>query len=361
MLFRQDTDDHLYAAMMARDPAYDGFVYVCVTSTGIFCRMSCPARKPKRQNVVFHDTIAACLEAGFRPCKRCTPMTTPGDADPVVSRLLGALEGQPGRRWREQDVVAMGLDPSSVRRKFKRRFGLSFLEIARLRRIGQSADRLVAGGSVIEAQLDGGYESGSGFRDAITRLFGEAPAHLRKRDLLRADWIDTPIGPMLAIADTHALHLLEFADRPALPTEIRRLQTRTGAVITLGRTPPIDAIARELRAYFEGRSAMFSTRLARLGSDFQATVWDALRRIAPGTSRSYSELAAEIGQPSATRAVARANGSNQIAIVIPCHRVIGADGGLTGYGGGLWRKRWLLEHERRLATSRRTEKPEESR
>ncbi|GAA4120728.1 O-6-methylguanine DNA methyltransferase [Aminobacter aganoensis] len=167
--------------------------------------------------------------------------------------------------------------------------------------------------------------------------------------MLKADWIETPIGPMIAIADLHALHILEFLERKALATEVRKSQAVTGSAIAFGRSAPIDQIEVELGAYFVGKCAEFATRLAPQGTAFERQVWDGLRRIPAGTSTSYSGLAAEIGKPAAVRAVGRANGANPIAIVIPCHRVVGASGDLTGYGGGLWRKRWLLEHERRMA------------
>ncbi len=354
MLFDRPTDDILYDALLKRDAAYEGFAWVCVTTTRIFCRLTCPARKPKRENCVFEESIAACLEAGYRPCLRCRPMLRYKDNDPTVTALLEALEREPERRWRESDLLAMGLDLSTVRRAFKRQFGMSFLEIARLRRVGLAAETLAEGAPVIEAQLDAGFESGSGFRAAINQIIGSAPRHLRGKGLLKADWIETPIGPMMAITDDHALHLLEFADRPALPTEIRRIRERTGCGIVMGRTPVTDQIERELTRYFDGHDDGFETRFSGHGTPFERMVWSELRRIPTGGIRSYTEQAKAIGRPASVRAVARANGANQIAIVIPCHRVIGADGGLTGYGGGLWRKRWLLEHERRMAAGQRS-------
>jgi AraC family transcriptional regulator of adaptative response/methylated-DNA-[protein]-cysteine methyltransferase len=349
MLFERPNDDILYDALIARDAAYEGFAWAAVKTTGVFCRLTCPARKPKRENTTFYGTIAECMEAGFRPCSRCRPLMKFGETDPVVTKLVEALDADPFRRWSEDDVIATGIDPSTARRAFKRRFGLSFLEMARLRRMGKAADVLNEGASVIDAQLDAGFESGSGFRSAVTKLFGEAPAKLRGKDLLRADWIETPIGPMIAIADSYALHILEFAERKALPSEIRRLQAATGSGIAMGRHPPIEQMEAELKAYFAGEDVSFATRIAGHGTPFQRQVWDALRKIPAGEIRSYGALAADMNAPSSTRAVAGANGANQIAIVIPCHRVIAADGSLTGYGGGLWRKRWLQEHERRMS------------
>lgn len=349
MLFQRPSDDILYDALIARDPGYDGLAYVGVSTTGIFCRLTCAARKPKRQNVRFFDTTAECLHAGFRPCQRCRPMMGTGAPEPAVATLLDALDREPERRWLETDIVGMGFEPSTVRRAFKRRFGMSFLEMARLRRLGQAAERLTSGESVIDAQLDAGFDSGSGFRAAIVRLLGEAPAKLRGKTMLAADWIETPIGPMIAIADAHALHILEFLERKALASEVAKLQAATGSAIVFGRCAPIDQIAAELNDYFAGKSFSFVTRLAPQGTAFERQVWDGLRQIPIGTKATYSGLAADIGNPAAVRAVGRANGANPIAIVIPCHRVVGVGGDLTGYGGGLWRKRWLLEHERRMA------------
>ncbi|MCM2291977.1 trifunctional transcriptional activator/DNA repair protein Ada/methylated-DNA--[protein]-cysteine S-methyltransferase [Allorhizobium sp. BGMRC 0089] len=348
MLFQRPADDVLYAALVARDASYEGFAFVCVRTTRIFCRLTCTARNPKPENCQFEESVAACLEKGFRPCKRCRPLEATGAPDPLVTDLLTRLEEQPDRRFYESDLVKLGYDPSTVRRAFKRRFGLSFLEMARLRRLAAAGRRLHAGEKIINAQLEAGYESDSGFRAAIAELFGTAPARIGSDSLLKADWLDTPIGAMLAIADDHALHLLEFADRAALPKEIERIRHQNGCAILPGRNRIIAEIEAELQAYFSGECVGFKTRLAPLGTAFERQVWEALRAIQPGTTQSYAALSENLGKPSAVRAVARANGANPIAIVIPCHRVIGSDGSLTGYGGGLWRKQWLLRHEQRF-------------
>lgn len=341
----------LYAALLGRDPSYDGHAFVGVTTTGIFCRLTCPARKPKFENTQFFSSIPACLEAGFRPCLRCRPLDRAREREPLVATLMSRLDENPGRDWSTDDLVAMALDPSTVRRAFKRHFGMTFLDLVRLRRTGRGLDRLAEGDTVIEAQFESGFESGSGFRGAVMRLIGESPAALRGRALLKADWIETPLGTMLAVADRHALHLLEFFDRKALPAELGRLRTATCSSIAFGRLSPIDFIEAELDAYFEGRLATFSMPLTLHGSPFTRKTWAALQAIPLGATRSYAQVAAAMGQPAAARAVARANGANQIAIVIPCHRVIGSDGALTGYGGGLWRKQWLIQHERRQAAN----------
>ncbi|MEM9795057.1 MAG: trifunctional transcriptional activator/DNA repair protein Ada/methylated-DNA--[protein]-cysteine S-methyltransferase [Pseudomonadota bacterium] len=349
MLFDLPDDDVLYDALLARDPSWDGRAWVGVTSTGIFCRLTCPARKPLRENCVFHNSVAACLEAGFRPCKRCHPLSH--GAEPSVADLLAALEADPDRRWTETDVAARGYDPSTIRRAFRRQFGMTFLAMARLRRLGRGAQALADGGAVIEAQLAAEFDSASGFRTAFARHLGVAPGHLARNALLQADWIDTALGPMVAVSSRHHLHLLEFADRPALPRELAALRAEAQGSLGLGRLPPTEQIAHELDDYFAGRAADFATPIETGGTPFHREVWRALRAIPPGETRSYANLARDLGRPDAVRAVARANGANRLAIVVPCHRVIGADGALTGYGGGLWRKRRLIEIETTLAAA----------
>jgi AraC family transcriptional regulator, regulatory protein of adaptative response / methylated-DNA-[protein]-cysteine methyltransferase len=342
MLFDLPTHDVLYDALLARDPGWDGAAFVGVATTGVFCRLTCPARKPRRENCTFYPTPAACLEAGYRPCLRCRPLGAEG---PLVAALLAAVADDPGRRWREDDLVALGHDPSTVRRAFRRATGMTFLELARMRRLAEGGRVLARGARVIDAQVEAGFESPSAFRSAFARLLGQAPGSLPAGARLRADWIATPLGPLVAVADARALHLLEFADRRALPAELAALRRDAKDDLGVGRTEAIEAAEAWLAAYFDGRPGGVLP-LAPGGTAFQRRVWEALREIPPGRTLPYSALAARIGRPDAVRAVARANGANRIAIAIPCHRVVGADGGLTGYGGGLWRKERLIAHER---------------
>ena len=350
MLFQLPDHDTLYKALLARDANYDGRAYVGVTSTGVFCRLTCPARNPKSENCRFFETAAACLQAGFRACRRCRPLAPEAASDPVVTRLLSALEEQPERRWTEQDIVGLRLDPSTVRRSFKRQFGITFLEMARLYRVREAMNALSGGSRVIDAQHQAGFDSPSGFRDAFARMIGQPPGRFTGGEILKADWIKTPIGPMIAVSDARHLHLLEFIDRKILVKELNKLRSMAGGDLGLGRYQPTDQVESELGAFFSGESARFDVPLALHGSEFTLSVWTELRQIPAGETRSYSDIASAIGRPSAVRAVARANGANPIALVVPCHRVVGMDGSLTGYGGGLWRKQNLIELERQYAT-----------
>ena len=337
--------DVLYQALLNRDPAYEGRALVGVTSTGIFCRLTCPARKPRAENCRWFADAPGAVAAGFRPCLRCHPEGPQAAGDGVVLRLLAALEANPARRWQERDLVAMGLEPTTVRRAFRRHFGTTFLEMARHARMRSGVARLVADDPVTEAQLEAGFESAQGFRRAFARLFGHAPFQMTGQAELAADWIDTPLGGMIVVADPDHVHLLEFSSRKALPTELRRLSQGAKGRIGFGRTKVMDLLEAQLHRFLAGQRAELSVPLALHGTEFQRRVWRQLQRIPAGATCSYSQLAAAIGQPMAVRAVARANGANQIAVLIPCHRVLGADGALTGYGGGLWRKEKLIAIE----------------
>lgn len=279
MLFHLPDHDILFDALVARDPAYEGRAYVGVTTTGVFCRLTCTARKPKRENCRFFETVASCIGAGFRPCKRCHPLAPAAEADVAIATLLSALEKEPARRWTEDDIVALGLDPSTVRRSFKRHFGITFIEMARLSRIRDGFETLSAGGRVIDAQLDANFDSPSGFRTAFARLLGQAPSSFTGKELLKADWLATPLGHMIAVSDRTSLHLLEFLDRKALPTELKKLRGLARGDLGIGRYAPTDQIASELDAYFRCRSADFNVPLSLHGTPFTRAVWDELRRI----------------------------------------------------------------------------------
>jgi AraC family transcriptional regulator of adaptative response/methylated-DNA-[protein]-cysteine methyltransferase len=345
-------NDTLYAALLARDPAYDGHWYVGVSTTGIFCRLTCPARKPKREHSSFYRTSSEAEAAGFRACMRCRPLDSGRPANAVIEDLRRRVAARPDRRWGESELAALGHDVSTVRRLFKREYGVTFAQFARAQRLGAGVASLTAGAPVIEAQLDAGYDSASGFRDAIGRLLGQAPAKVRDRRMLIATWIDTPIGAILGVCGDAGVYLLEFADRTALPGELARLQARHGPVL-FGAHSMLDRLAEQVGQYFSAAQARFDIPIAQPGSAFSKTVWAELQRVPAGETRSYKGLAEALGRPDAIRAVARANGVNQVALIVPCHRVIGSNGELVGYGGKLWRKRWLLEHEQRCAGSSR--------
>jgi AraC family transcriptional regulator of adaptative response/methylated-DNA-[protein]-cysteine methyltransferase len=333
-------------AYLHSDPAYDGIFYLGVRTTGVFCRPSCSARKPKPSNVEFYSTAKEALFAGFRPCKRCSPMAAVGEIPEWVKPLLGAVEQVPDRRMRDRDIRAMGIDPARARRFFKRQFGMTFQAYCRGRRLGQAFQDIRRGSTLDDVALGYGFESHSGFRDAFSKAFGAPPGRSTDTRAIVVTWIESPLGPLLAGALDGALVLLEFSDRRMLEAQFTTLRKLFKCPIVPGESPVFTPLRSELKGYFEGRVRQFSVPLVYPGSPFQRKVWDGLRSIPYGTTASYEALAAKVGDARAQRAVGHANGLNRIAIVIPCHRVVNKNGKLGGYGGGLWRKQRLLELER---------------
>ena len=283
------------------------------------------------------------MTAGFRPCKRCRPLDETGEAPSWIQRLIADLEASP--RITETQLRARGLDPARVRRGFKRHFHMSFQEFQRARRLGTAFADIKAGAPQTEAAFASGYESLSGFRAAYQRVFGTTPGQGEDIVIGRMSQFETPIGAMLAICTDTGVRLLEFLERRGLERELQNLGPKLGCTILPGENDIAKRLHGELDEYFEGTRRDFTVPLEPVGTPFQMRVWEILRGIPYGQTRSYGEQARAAGYPEAVRAVARANGDNRIAIVIPCHRVIGANGKLTGYGGGLWRKQFLLELE----------------
>jgi AraC family transcriptional regulator of adaptative response/methylated-DNA-[protein]-cysteine methyltransferase len=351
-MLTQTTKQEFYQALLTKNVHYEGLFFVGVKTTGVFCRPTCPARKPKFMNCEFYKTAREALLAAYRPCLRCRPLSHPNQVSELVRSLVEAIEENPEKRWKDRDFKELSVDASTARRQFKKRFGMTFVEYARSRRMGIAMKQIRAGEAIIDAQLSTGYESSSGFRDAFSKIMGSAPTKFDKHSpILKASWLDTPLGPMLAISDEEALYLLEFVDRRGLEREIERLRLKTKAAIIPGNTPPIILIEKELKSYFEGTLQEFKTPIHLLGSSFQKLVWEELSCIPYGQTRSYVDQAKAVGKPTACRAVANANGANQITIVIPCHRIIKANGDLGGYGGGIARKKWLIEHEKQRSST----------
>jgi AraC family transcriptional regulator of adaptative response/methylated-DNA-[protein]-cysteine methyltransferase len=225
---------------------------------------------------------------------------------------------------------------------------MTFQAYCRARRLGDAFAALRAGDPIDEVVFDHGWESHSGFRTAFGKLAGAPPgaaAAAPDGSVVRLAWLDTPVGPLVAGATDEAVVMLEFPDRRMIEAQLDTLRRRFARPLVPGRNPLLERLHTQLGEYFAGERRAFDLPLAYPGSPFQQRVWDALLTIPYGETRTYAGLARELGVPGAARAVGRANGANRIAIVVPCHRVIAADGGLGGYGGGLWRKLRLLETE----------------
>jgi AraC family transcriptional regulator of adaptative response/methylated-DNA-[protein]-cysteine methyltransferase len=346
--------DMMYRALVDRDTTFEGIFFVGVRTTGIFCRPTCSAKKPARQNVDFFSTPSEALHGGYRPCLRCRPMDPDKRPPELIQRLRAEVERAPGGRLTDKELTALSIDPSTARRQFKRHYGMTFQAYHRARRMGLALREVRRGDRVAEAKNGSGFESASGFREAFTRIFGDPPSAAKLRGCMFAERIETPLGTMLAVADDNGLRLLEFADRRALEAELAALRQRLKTNVVPGEHRYLEATRAQLMAYFSGENLSFDLPLAPIGSDFQLRTWELLRSIPIAETRSYSWMAERLGIPNARRAVGRANGTNMLSIIIPCHRVIRADGSLCGYGGGLWRKKWLLDHERRWTPKKRS-------
>ena len=332
-------------ALRQRDASYDGVFFLGVRTTGIFCRPSCPARKPRAENVEFFATPGEALGAGYRPCKRCHPLQAGGRPPEWVERLLAEVERTPALRLSDAALKQLHLDPVRVRRHFLKHYGLTFQAYCRGRRMAQALGQIREGADLDDVVLDHGYESHSGFREAFARTFGQAPGQSRQAECVVTTWLESPLGPLMAAATSAGVCLLEFTDRNRLESQLTALQKQHRCAIVPGESPFLDQLRDELAQYFAGTRTAFSLPLVYRGTPFQVRVWEALRSIPYGETRSYAELARAIGAPGASRAVGHTNGLNRIAIVIPCHRVVNQNGELGGYGGGLWRKRLLLDLE----------------
>jgi AraC family transcriptional regulator of adaptative response/methylated-DNA-[protein]-cysteine methyltransferase len=259
------------------------------------------------------------------------------------------VEEDPTRRWRDRDLRDRGLEPARVRRWFKAHHGMTFHAWSRARRLGEALGRISAGEGVARAAFDAGYDSLSGFGEAFRKVAGATPSEAADATVVRVARLPTPLGPMVAGATDGAVVLLEFVDRRGLPRQVELLSRRTGWVFLPGRTPLLDHLRAGLDRWFAGAAPLPDLPVETPGTAFQRRVWEVLRAIPPGETRSYGAVAEAVGRPGAARAVARAAGANRVALLVPCHRVVGGDGDLTGYAGGIWRKRRLLEREARAA------------
>jgi len=334
-----------YTALVERDERFIGIFYVGVKTTGIFCIATCRARKPKFENVEFFTDVKDLLRNGYRPCKICKPTEHTNEPPEDVVIALSLLNKSKERKVSDGQLKQAGISPERIRRWFNKHHGITFQAYQRMIRINLAYQELKKGNSVSDSAYSSGYESLSGFGYSFKKIVGKSPEQSKDKAIILIDRITTPIGPMFVCSTENGICLLEFTDRRMLETEFEDLQKRLDAVILPGENDHIQQLKQELAEYFQGERKSFEVALDTPTTPFRQKVWDMLVQIPYGKTASYKEQAIKIGNPNAVRAVANANGQNRVAIVIPCHRVIGSDGSLTGYAGGLDRKKWLLELE----------------
>ncbi len=332
-------------AFFAGDASFDGLFVAAVRSTGVYCRPSCRARKPRPENVEFFDRPELAEQRGFRACKRCRPREWVGANPSWMAAIERVWQREPGRVIANRELPAFGVEPATARRWCLSQHGATFQQLQRARRVSRAAQALRAGRSAAEAGEAGAYQSESGFRAAFTRLFARAPRAHATRESITIQRLSSPLGTLIAGATSAHVCLLEFVDRRDLPRQIETLRRLLDAPAVLGSSPLLVELERQLGQYFERRRTRFDLPLCFPGTPFETRVWSALREIETGRTISYERLAARIGRPGAARAVGGAVGRNRLAILIPCHRVLRADESAGGYAGGVWRKRRLLELE----------------
>ena len=333
--------DTSWAAFMRRDRTWDGRVIGAVKTTGIYCKPSCPARRPKREHVEFFASGEEARSAGFRPCLRCKPDEVGRDRD-AVAAAIKLIESSDEAPTLDELAAAVGYAPHHFQRLFKRDLGVSPAEYARALRNRRTEVALKANGRVTDAVYDAGYSGPSSFYSDAKERLGMTPSAWRdggRGETIRWTQFDSPLGRMLIAATSKGICRLTFDDSEA---SLRRLFPNAEIVEDFGG----------LKALVEGALVAIERPLAACdlpidvaGTAFQESVWRELRKIPPGETRSYAQIAAAIGQPKAVRAVGTANGDNHVAVLIPCHRVIRSDGSLGGYAGGVDRKRKLLDAE----------------
>ena len=341
------TDEIMYQASLDKNSEFEGIFWMAVKTTGIFCRPTCTARKPKVENVEFFSNTNEAITKGYRPCKVCKPLENPDETPIEIQKILDELSANPELKLKDSDLIHRGLEPNTVRRWFLKHHNLTFQAFQRMYKLNSAFKKLQQGETSLETALDVGYESLSGFNEGFKNVFGESPKKGKFQKILDLKRIETPIGTMISCADDSGICLLEFSDRKALPKELKQISEHFKANIIQGENKHFIQLEKELKEYFDGKRNHFDVPLSTVGTDFQRKVWGVLRTIPYGKTRSYQQQAEILGNPKGVRAVANANGVNKISIIIPCHRVIGSDGKLTGYGGGIWRKQFLLDLERK--------------
>ena len=347
LVTNQKTIQSYYKALVDRKEDFVGIFFVGVKTTSIFCIATCRARKPKFENVEFYTTFKEALDNGYRPCKICKPTQNAHEAPEQVKRAIELVKENPREKISDFRLKEEGISPEVVRRWFNKNYGMTFHAYQRMYRINNAFIALKDGKQTTSTAYDSGYESLSGFGYTFKKLIGKSPRKSASDSIILINRLTTPLGPMFICATDNGVCLLEFVDREKLETEFEDLQKRLKAQIIVGENKHIKQAKKELKEYFNGQRKTFDVALQTPGTEFQNLVWESLQKIPFGSTTTYQQQSIDIEKPKAIRAMASANGCNRIAIVIPCHRVIGKNGHLTGYAGGLERKRWLIEHEQK--------------
>lgn len=342
-------EEKYWQAVLSRDASMDGEFFYAVRSTGIFCRPSCPSRRPGRAQVRFFEQASAAERAGFRACRRCRPvgLGQPSAQAELAQRACQIIDEQPDAAPTLSELGArLGVSPFHLQRSFKQALGITPRQYAEARRIDRLKDRLRQGDSVTTAIYEAGYGSSSRLYEQAPARLGMTPATYQRGGAgahIRYTIAESPLGRLLVAGTERGICFVSLGDDPAALEGALRGEFPAGALsqddAALGAW--VGAIVRHLA----GEQPELELPLDVRATAFQARVWQALLAIPYGSTRTYGQIAAAIGQPTAARAVARACATNPVALVVPCHRVVGEGGDLRGYRWGAERKRLLIEQE----------------
>lgn len=339
------TAERMYQASLDKDSSFEGTYWMAVKTTGIFCRPTCTARKPKKENVEFFLSTEEAIEKGYRACKICKPLEKLNETPQYIQEVLAELTKNESLKIKDADLLKRNIEPVTIRRWFLKNHKMTFQAFQRQFRMNTAFKKIKNGESILETALDSGYESLSGFNESFKNILGVSPKNSRMQMIIDLKRIETPLGTMFACAVEEGICLLEFTDRKNIEKQFQSLSKALNSEIVQGENKHFKQLESELKEYFEGKRQQFEVPLYITGTEFQGKVWQLLREIPLGETRTYKQQSERLGNIKAIRAVGTANGINKIAILIPCHRVIGSKGDLVGYAGGIWRKQKLLELE----------------
>jgi AraC family transcriptional regulator of adaptative response/methylated-DNA-[protein]-cysteine methyltransferase len=342
------SDDPRWARVLARDRSADGAFWYSVSTTGIYCRPSCPSRTANPKNVQLYETLAAAKATGFRPCKRCNPdgRSLEEENAVIVARACRLIEDSEETLPLSGLASTIGLSQSHLHRLFKSVTGLTPKAYATAHRGAKLREGLVSSDSVTEAIYDAGYGSSSRFYEKSTGLLGMTPTQYRAGGLneeIRFAVGESSLGAILVASSAKGVVAILLGDDPELL--VRDLQDRFPRAKLIGADRDYESLVARVVGLIEAPGIGFGLPLDIRGTAFQQRVWRALQEIPPGQTVSYAEVARRIGTPKAVRAVAGACAANNLAVAIPCHRVVRNDGTLSGYAWGVDKKHTLLDRE----------------
>jgi AraC family transcriptional regulator of adaptative response/methylated-DNA-[protein]-cysteine methyltransferase len=345
-------EESYWQAVQSRDVSADGLFFYAVRSTGIYCRPTCPSRRPNRDQVMFFRLPEAAEQAGFRACQRCHPRNaTPHDPQvELIGRACRYIAEHVERAPTLEEIgQAVGLSPHHLQRTFKRVMGITPRQYAEACRVDRLKTRLKQGDNVTTALYEAGYGSSSRLYEQAPARLGMTPATYRRGGLgarIGYTIANTRLGRLLVAATERGICFVSLGDDDAV-LEAALASEYSAAEITRDHGDELSEWIEAILSYLDGEEPHLDLPLDIQATAFQWRVYEALRAIPYGSTRSYRAVAEALGQPTAARAVARACATNPVALVVPCHRVIGEDGGLRGYRWGVERKRALLDQESR--------------